>query len=71
MSILCIIVFNLKALLEKNFKKYFFFGFMVQASYVLLDASIGGFSGNPPFRLFAIDEFFNSGPAFDNICQGQ
>ncbi len=52
LSILCIIVFNLKALLEKNFKKYFFFGFMVQASYVLLDASIGGFSGKSPFLGF-------------------
>jgi formate hydrogenlyase subunit 3/multisubunit Na+/H+ antiporter MnhD subunit len=44
-----IIIFNIKALFEKNFKKYFALGFMVQAGYVLLDASISGLSGKSPF----------------------
>lgn len=51
-SFILIAFFNIMALKEKDLGKYVFFGFMVQAAYVLLDSSASALAGKTPFLGF-------------------
>jgi len=44
-----IIFFNIKSLAENDLNKYIFYGFLVQAGYVILDVSISGLAGKSAY----------------------
>lgn len=57
LSFFLIIFFNIKAISESDLKKYIFYGFIVQAAYVLLDSSISGILGKSTY--FGIVQLLN------------